>query len=192
MTRNTSTLTFIAIISCILLGCDEKKSIPKPVGYFRIDLPDHEYTLKNPDCPFSLSVSRHSYIEYFKDTPCWFNIVYPQLNAKVHLTYKPISNNLREYIEESRSFAYEHQVKAVSIDSKRIVDNDDDVYGIIYDLGGNVASPYQFFITDSTSHFLRGSLYFNSRPNSDSLAPSLNYIKEDVNYMLENFTWSDQ
>lgn len=192
MIRSKIIPVLIFLSLSILLGCEQEKAIPKPVGYFRIDLPDHAYSKKNPDCPFSLSVSEHSYMEYFEDTPCWFNIVYPELNAKVHLTYKPISNNLREYIEESRSFAYEHQVKAVSIDSKRIVDNDEKVYGLIYSLGGNVASPYQFYVTDSTNHFLRGSLYFSARPNSDSLAPSLSYIKEDVNYMLENFTWSDQ
>lgn len=176
----------------IFYACEGEKPIPKPVGYFRIDLPQHEYTTKNPDCPFTLSVSDHSYMEYFEDTPCWFNIVYPDLNAKIHLTYKPVSDNLRAYIEESRSFAYEHQVKAVSIESERIINPEKKVYGLIYDLGGNVASPYQFYVTDSTNHFLRGSLYFRARPNSDSISPSLSYIEEDIRHMLQNFTWSDQ
>jgi gliding motility-associated lipoprotein GldD len=192
MTRSRAIISLLIFTAIGLSSCEGEKPIPKPVGYFRIDLPDHEYTRKNPDCPFSLDVSEHSYMEYFEDTPCWFNIVYPDLNAKIHLTYKPVSNNLREYIEESRSFAYEHQVKAVRIESERIIDEEDNVYGLIYDLGGNVASPYQFYLTDSTNHFLRGSLYFRARPNSDSISPSLNYIKEDVRYMLNNFAWKDQ
>ncbi len=192
MIRAKSVYVICTCLLTIFAGCEGEKPIPKPVGYFRIDLPRHEYTTKNPDCPFTLSVSEHSYMEYFEDTPCWFNIVYPELNAKLHLTYKPVAGNLREYIEESRSFAYEHQVKAVSIESERILNDDKNVYGLIYDLGGNVASPYQFYVTDSTNHFLRGSLYFRARPNSDSISPSLNYIKEDVRHMLRNFKWSDQ
>jgi len=192
MTRSQTTITLLILTALLILGCGEDKPVPKPVGYFRIDLPDHEYANKNPDCPFSLAVSKHSYMEYFEDTPCWFNIVYPDLNAKVHLTYKPVSDNLREYIEESRNFAYKHQVKAVRIESERIINEEEKVYGLIYDLGGNVASPYQFYVTDSTNHFLRGALYFRARPNSDSISPSLNYIKEDVRYMLNNFAWKDQ
>jgi len=179
-------------LALVLFGCQNDNPVPKPVGYFRIDLPEKEYVTKNPDCPFTLEISKHSYLEYFEDTPCWFNIVYPELKAKLHLTYKPVNNNLRAYIEESRNFAYEHQVKAMSIESERIIDKDKRVYGLIYDLGGNVASPYQFYLTDSTRHFLRGSLYFRARPNSDSISPSLNYIKEDVRYMINNFSWSDQ
>lgn len=154
-------------------------------------MPEHEYLKKTPDCPFTLEVSKYSYLEFFEDTPCWFNIVYPDLDAKIHLTYKPVKNNLREFIEESRSFAYEHQIKANRINSKTIIDKDKKVYGLIYNLGGNVASPYQFYVTDSTDHFLRGSLYFRAHPNSDSIAPALNYVKEDMEYLLENFSWTD-
>jgi len=192
MIKSKSIILFSIITAIVICGCEGEKLVPKPVGYFRIDLPDHKYATKNPDCPFELSVSEHAYMEYFEDTPCWFNVAYPELNAKIHLTYKPVFNNLREYIEESRSFAYEHQVKAVRIDSELIINEEESVYGLIYDLGGNVASPYQFYITDSTNHFLRGSVYFRARPNSDSISPALNYIKEDVRHMLQNFTWADQ
>ena len=45
----------------------------------------------------------------------------------------------------------------------------------MYDLKGNTASSLQFFVTDSTRNFLRGSLYFNAEPNKDSLAPVMDF-----------------
>ncbi len=176
----------------LLVSCGNDDYAPKPVGYFRIDLPEPTYVEKQPHCPFRFETSAQSRLEFFDTTitsGCWFDIHYPAFQAKMHLTYKPVSGNLREYLEESRSMTYEHQVKASRISSTIIRQDDKRLYGLVYDLGGNVASPVQFYITDSTDHFLRGSLYFEARPNPDSIAPVLNYIRKDIGHIIDTFSW---
>lgn len=180
------------LLVLILMGCEETPT-PKPVGYFRIDLPEHNYQYKTFGCPFTFESSKYSRLDFFDETksPCWFNIEYPRLNATVHITYKPIEDNLREYLEEARALTYEHQAIASKIDPQLINEPDKKVYGLIYVLGGNVASPYQFYLTDSTQHFLRGSLYFNSKPNADSLKPAMDFIKKDLAHFTETFQWKN-
>lgn len=167
--------------------------MPKPVGYFRLDFPEHSYQHKNPDCPFSFDISKYSRLEIYTDTarPCWFNIDYPSLNATIYVTHKTINNDLRGFIEEAHTLAYQHQIKASRISSKTIKRDSANVYGLIYDLGGSVASPYQFYLTDSTRYFLRGSFYFNVRPNPDSTKPALDYVKKDIDRFIETFQWKD-
>ncbi len=191
MNRSFLTYCFAFIAIVVLNSCDSEPPLPKPVGYFRIDLPENEYQPKELGCPFSFEISKESRLLFFEDTRelCWFNIEYPDLGATIHITYKPVSDNLRELLEESRSMTYEHQVKASRIDSKRIDAPENQVYGLTYDLGGTVASPYQFFVTDSVDHFLRGALYFNAKPNPDSLQPSFNFVKRDLEHLIETFEW---
>ncbi|NOZ45910.1 MAG: gliding motility lipoprotein GldD, partial [Chlorobi bacterium] len=69
------------------------------------------------------------------------------------------------------------------------INYDDNVYGILYDIKGNAASSINFFVTDSTQHFLRGALYFNSKPNKDSLAPVVDFIRKDIVHLMETFKW---
>lgn len=183
----------LLLISVLLsFSCAEEIPVPKPIGYFRIDIPETAYREKEPlNCPLELQISEKSRLEYTSKDQCWFNVSYPDYRAKIHFTYKPVENNLREYIEESRTLTYEHQIKANSIRQNTIVDRDRRVYGLIYDLGGSVASPVQFYLTDSTDHFLRGSLYFNARPNPDSIKPVLKYVRSDIERMIESLQWQN-
>jgi gliding motility-associated lipoprotein GldD len=171
--------------------------VPKPVGYFRIELPRAEYKLRDDLlCPFAFEASTLSRLEFYTGkggaNQCWFDVAYPALHARVHITYKPVEDNLRAFIEESRSLAYEHQIKASRIANHVLAFPERDVYGLAYELDGNVASYFQFYLTDSTHHFLRGSLYFESRPNSDSLQPVLRYVKDDLWHFVETFRWKEQ
>jgi gliding motility-associated lipoprotein GldD len=151
--------------------------------------------MKNPEyCPFKFPISKYGRLEYTsspQDPICWFNLSYPSFDAKVYFTYKEVDGNLRELIEESRMLTYEHQIKANRIREVAISDTSRSVYGLMYDLGGAVASPLQIYLTDSTDHFLRGSLYFNARPNPDSIDPVLNYIQEDLDKMVRELEWTD-
>ena len=159
-----------------------------------IALPDHAYKERTPECPFGFEISEHSRLQWTEsenpDEKCWFGIVYPRYGAHVYITYKEIQgDDLRTYIEESRTLVYEHQIKANRILMEEITRDSANVYGLTYDLGGEVASPYQFYLTDSTRHFLRGSLYFNSRPNPDSIAPVLDYVRKDMEHFAETLYW---
>lgn len=111
------------------------------------------------------------------------------MNAKMYFTYKDVDGDLREFIEEAHGLAFEHQIKANKISTRKIENDSAKVYGLVYNLGGNVASPYQFYLTDSVNHFLRGSFYFNARPNPDSSKPALDYVRNDIDRFIDSFEW---
>lgn len=177
-----------------LSSCDEEYS-PKPKGYFRIDLPKHEYKhFDGEDCPYEFDMHLQSFLgknQTKAAEPCWFNIQYPRFRSTVHLSYKEVDNNLKQYIEDSRTLVYKHTVKASDIQERLIINDSVKVYGLMYFLEGNAASSLQFYLTDSTKHFVRGALYFDAKPNPDSLAPVKEFIREDVIHFVESFRWKD-
>lgn len=166
--------------------------VPKPLGFMRIELVDPEYSSHYLDDVLSFDLSDQCQIEEMSmtDDVMLFNIVYPYHKAKIHLAYNRVENNLATYLETTRKLTYQHHEKANNIDKVKIIIPEHDVYGVCYNLTGNVASASQFFITDSTNHFLRGALYFWSRPNEDSLAPAVNYIREDIDQLINSIEWN--
>ena len=184
-------ICLIIFISFVLYSCnDEEVSVPKPRGYFRISLPKAEYQQFESSCPFSFEVSKNSvFSKHHSNNNCWFNIVYPKLNATIHISYNPLNNNLNTLTENSRNLVYKHTSKAQYINEKFFNKRESKVYGLLYEIGGNAASNSQFFLTDSSRHFIRGALYFNNTPNIDSLAPVLDYIKTDIIKLIESTRW---
>lgn len=184
-------LICLFVLPLLLASCAENP-VPKPKGYFRIDLPEKDYRRVSPDCPFSFEIPAYSRIQMRSDRPetCWFNLDFPKNKAQVHFTYKPIENNLKTMLDESHHLSYEHHVKAQDINTRVVVRDTSCVFGLVYYLEGDVASPVQFYLTDSTQHFLRGSLYFNVRMNSDSLQPVISYISEDIDHLISTLSWS--
>ncbi len=185
-------LVFFLFFSLFFLAC-EKEPVPKPKGYFRISLPEKKYEKFQAKCGFSFQKPTYSKAVYFRGKgmdSCWFNLVVPRLNAKFHMTYLPIDNNLQKYVEEAYVMAYKHEVKASTIKTTPYYDKERKVSGLIYDLGGDVASSLQFYMTDSVNHFLRGALYFENHPNADSLAPVLSFLREDMDMMYQTIEWN--
>lgn len=184
----------LSILFAFCLSSCEEDYTPKPRGYFRIDIPQPNYKHFKPnDCPFEFNINKLAFIIPDKDglqEACWYNIYYPKFKATIHLSYKKIENNLNVMIEDSRSLVYKHTVKASDIQEFPIVDDSVGVYGLVYELEGEVASLMQFYLTDSTSHFFRGALYFNVVPNHDSLAPISAYIKHDIKQLVNSFSWN--
>ncbi len=117
------------------------------------------------------------------------NIYFPDFNGNIHISFKEIDENLSKYIEDSRNLVYKHTVKAEAISEKRYSSKEKEVYGILYSLKGNVASPMQFFMTDSTEYFIRGSLYFRTEPNKDSIAPVLGFVEKDIIHLINTLEW---
>lgn len=179
-----------AIITVITSGCS--KDVPRPRGYFRIELPEKEYVkFDNDSFPYRFDYANVASIERKMSTkePFWLDIAYPHLNAKIHCTYMPLNGNFREANEDARSLVYKHVVKADDITEQPYQDDSAKVYVLLYELKGNTASSIQFVATDSVKHFFRGSLYFNNTPNQDSVAPVREYIREDIVKMLESLRW---
>jgi len=185
---------YIGAILFIIVSCNnEKQSTPKPRGYLRIDLPKKEYQELQINCPYSFEYPKYS--EIIQDpgkagNPCWLNVHIPKFKGDIHISYKNIESNVKQYIEDSRELAYKHTLKAEAIKEEMHKAPDRNVYGVLYKIKGDVASPMQFFVTDSTNHFLRGSLYFRTEPNKDSLAPIINFVEEDIKHLIETLHWN--
>jgi gliding motility-associated lipoprotein GldD len=185
---------FLIFLSLTIVSCDEA-IVPKPYGYFRIDFPEKQYQLFHVnDCSLQFEYPSYGQVNPYRDKAgirdCWYNLDMIEYDARLHLSYLPIDRmGLRRFIEESHAMAYKHQVKSSGIEEERIEFANSGVHGIIYHIRGNAASPMQFFVTDSVEHFLRGSLYFQNRPNADSIAPVLNYLKTDIYHLIETLQW---
>ena len=183
---------FLIICFTLSLYSCSKTSIPRPYGYFRVDLPVHSYrTIDTLNLPYRFDLPKNVKLIYrqAKGEMFWIDLYYPKLNASIYCSYKPVKGNLIDLLEDTRRIVYKHSVRADGISEKVFEHPDKKVHGILYDLKGNTASSLQFILTDSTRNFFRGALYFNNVPNKDSIAPMSNYIREDVIRIMESFEW---
>lgn len=190
-------LLMLAVFS--FFSCREA-SVPKPIGYFRIDLQPKKYNVFNENgqtknLPLKFEYPVYGNISYEvddKSEPGWFNIEFPAYKARIYLTYKDVGNDLEGLIEQTYTMNVKnHIAKADAINEQIIDDLKNRKYGILYDLKGNTASAVQFYVTDSVKHYLRGSLYFESEPNADSLAPVTDFLREDVIHLIETLKWKE-
>ena len=186
-------LSFLILNSCI--GNDEPALAPKPRAFYRLNFPEKKYKTYDSLCPFTFQTPVYSFVEDDKSKnahPCWLNIFYPMYKAQLYVSYSNLNNDLGKHIEDSRELAIKHQVKASGLDEEVLINDSAHVYGLLYDISGNSASAIQFYITDSTKHFLRGSLYFNCPPNIDSIKIVIDYIRTDIMQMIKTFTWKGE
>lgn len=186
-------LILLSLISFSALHCGESVQAPKPRGYFRIDFPDHAYNNFSPaDCPFYFDVPTYTVVvndSAKMKEKCWMNIEFPGYKATIYLSYRSVNNDIAQLTDDCRNMAMKHTAKASAIEESQFVDRKNSVYGLKYSLKGNAASPVQFWLTDSTNHFLRGSLYFYAVPNADSIAPVLDFVKADIDHLIESLRW---
>jgi gliding motility-associated lipoprotein GldD len=184
---------YIFVLAVVCIACGRVNS-PKPYGYYRISTPDTAYVpfeAQYPQYPYTFALSRNAAVRPRADAdePYWINIWYPSLDATIHCSYKPVEGNLRELTNDALEFVYRNASFANAIPEREYSHPEADVYGVLFDLEGNTASSCQFFITDSTHHFFRASVYCNCPPNADSLAPVYDYLRTDVLRMIESFEW---
>lgn len=170
--------------------------MPKPKGYFRIKFPKKEYKIYDAGCPFTFEypVYANLVVDDEKNAqPCWLNMQFPQFNGNLHLTYHGVfsEKDYNNMTEAARTLAMKHTIRANAIDQKLINFPDKKVYGVYYAIEGNTASSVQFFLTDSAKHYFRGALYFNERPQYDSIQPVVKFIKKDIDKMIETFRWKN-
>lgn len=191
-------LKYIGLLSLfgVIAFCNscKKDYTPKPRGYFRISFPAKSYKPLEMSLPYSFEVPTYSVTGndlLNPDQPDWITIEIPANHAQIHLSYKKVKHNLGTYIEESRTLAYKHSQKASSIEEQLFINPAQKVYGTIYNIRGNAASPMQFYLTDSVSHFLRGSLYIKEIPNIDSLQPVIGFLSQDVLRLIQTTQWKE-
>ncbi len=184
-------MRYLLILLFLFCSCKERFS-PKPKGYLRINIEEKIDSLFQPiNCPFKFIGPDYFEIEY-KNKICWLDLKYPKHRATIHLTYKPIENNLFQLLEDSRQMVYKHTVKADAIEEKTYANYSNKSFGTLYDIYGQTASSVQFHMTDSIKHFIRGALYFHVNPNKDSLATITKSIRQDIVKIIETLQWEGE
>ena len=197
MRKKNSVFWFLGLIviqlSLLLSSCGDDIS-PKPRGYFRIDIPEHQFISFDTNYPFSFEYADYALISKVNkaEHPYWLNIDYPNFKARIYLSYNHIEGNVDRMLADAHELAFKHISVANDIQQELIINPKRKVYGMVYKIkGAKVASPLNFFLTDSVKHFVRGSLYFDMSPQNDSLQPVINGIEKDIVQMVKSFHWKE-
>ena len=169
-----------------LFSCNNNYT-PKPRGFLKLDLPSKEYVEIDIPCDFVFEKPIYSVLKEI-DKVCFYNLEFPAQGGVLHITYLPLNNNLADHIEESRRLAYKHNMRADAISESVYMNPESQVFGLLYDYDGVTATATQFYLTDSVKHFFRGALYFNTEI-VDSIMPINNFVKQDVQHIIESFRW---
>ncbi|NND07543.1 MAG: hypothetical protein HKN87_14290 [Saprospiraceae bacterium] len=189
----------MATLFLFLAACEQAPSVPKPRAYPKVEFPERTYvTFDESYCSFTFEMPSYAKVQqdtvFFNEKPidpCWFDIYYPDFDCRIYCSYYPITdeNPFERLNSDAFRLAMEHNKKATFIDELPF-SKPNGVSGIIFNLEGPVATPFQFYVTDSTQHFMRGALYFNSKIRPDSLAPMHEFVKEDITHMVNTFAWT--
>ncbi len=200
MIKKYSLFIVFAIVIVVIISSCEKTYTPKPKSYPRVIYPEHRYQMySNEFCPFTFEYPTYAFVNkdsmFFGEklqNKCWFNIEYPQFSGTIHVTYEDIHSKeeIAKMLDDAHTLTYKHSKKADAIEPIEI-NNKNGVHGLIYDVEGNAASSAQFYVTDMDHHFLRGALYFNVKPNIDSMAPVIKFVSKDMSHMIETFNWKN-
>lgn len=186
--RKVGTAIFFMALIGLVSAC-ESDFLPKPKAQLRLEYPESKYILLDENCPYSFEVA--SLTEVKANSKCWLNVEYPELKASINMTYRPVEGNLKELFVEAEKLTFNHTIKADAIASRPYEDAKRSVYGAIFEVSGNAASPLQFHATDSLNHFVTGAVYFEVQPNYDSIRPAIHHLEKDVIRIIETLKWKN-
>lgn len=192
------TAFFSLFIALYFTACNSDPR-PRPKGYFQIDFPEKKYVLFNePGFPYTFEypvygkvVRDTTFFDEKPENPYWINLDFPDFGGRIYISYKTIgSNKFETLVEDAFKMTSKHSLKATSIDEIP-VKGGPGITGFVFDVGGNAATGKQFFVTDSTKHFLRGALYFDATPNYDSIKPVDQFLYKDMQHLIETLKWKN-
>lgn len=193
---------FLVIILFFAYSCQSSPiPSPKPRAFPKVIYPEgNSQTFDKGYCNFSFQYPIYTEVQqdtsYFDEKPsdpCWFNIYYPSFDSRIYFTYYPvgIEKSFDVLLTDAFEMVEWHNKKANYIDEYIINRPEAKVHGVAFNIEGPAASPFQFYLTDSTNHFLRGSVYFNTKARPDSLAPIFDFVKGDALRMIESLEWQE-
>ena len=185
-------LLIIPFASCVQ---KQEPPVPKPTGYFRLNTPEIAYQHWDSILPFSFEYSKNAILSFQQKEKnvYWVDIQYPSFAAVFKMTCFPVNDNLHSLMwnEEEQVMFHVERRMTDDIQFSMVNDPEERVFGRLYELEGkHVATPFKFWLTDSAQYFVKGALYFNFAPNNDSLAPIIDYLKNDALFMVESWKWS--
>lgn len=175
-----------AVIIMSLTSC-KGDVIPKPSGHLSLDYPVAEYAAFENHCGYAFDMNSAAIITEKSD--CNFTIDYPKMKATIYLNYKPVHGDIEALLKDAQKLTYKHVIKADDISEQPYINPEKKVYGMFYQVQGNAATNVQFYVTDSTKHFVNGQVYFYAKPNFDSIMPAANYVKDDMRRIMESMKW---
>ena len=190
----TSWLWFLGFL--LLASCNTTFT-PKPRGYYQISFPKKQYQVFNqPGFPYQFELPVYAtviqdttFFDTKPDNPWWINIDFPQFSGRIHISYKDLTkNDFSKLVNDAFTLTYKHSYKASGIEDS-LITTPNNVQGVFFRVSGNAATANQFFLTDSSNHFLRGALYFDATPNEDSLQPVNAFLLQDMLHMINTFKW---
>nr|WP_084426691.1 gliding motility lipoprotein GldD [Aequorivita capsosiphonis] len=185
---NIKKYLFLFLAGLFIFASCKDDVLVKPSAMLRLDYPIATYHTVETVCPYSFSINDHAKLIQKKN--CGLNINYPNMKATLYLTYQDVhNNNLDSLLQDAQKLAYEHTIKANSMPEQPFVNPEKGVYGMFYMINGNAATQAEFYVTDSINHFLNGALYFDAKPNFDSIYPAVEYLREDIRKIMETVTW---
>ncbi len=166
--------------------------LPKPKGMLRLSYPKPEYVETSLPCPFSFEKNEFSDLKRARrNKRCWYDLEYKKLRATIYISYYQVDNNLNSLLRDAQNLTQEHVIKADAIKPEEYINEEKKVYGMIYKVSGDAASPSQFYATDSVKNFLVGSIYFKTKPNYDSILPAASYLRNDIRHLIETLHWKE-
>lgn len=183
---------FALFVIFLTVGCsDNENYVPKPPTYLKINLPERTYETYQDDCNFTFNKPSYFNVKSAKQNACNKDITFEGLDGTLHLSVIDMDTSIATYVNYANDKVGEHKVKATSIRDTTIIRSEDRVFGTFFELQGNVASPFQFYVTDSTDRFFSGVVYFNSRPNYDSIKPTLDFVRKDLIEFMNTIDWKN-
>ncbi|MEW7278745.1 gliding motility lipoprotein GldD [Aquimarina sp. 2201CG1-2-11] len=166
--------------------------VPKQKGMLRLSYPSPKYAKASLPCPFSFEKNEFSELQKARrNKKCWYNLEYKALKATLYISYYRVDNNLTALLRDAQNLTQEHVIKADAIKPEEYINSEKNVYGMIYKVSGDAASPSQFYATDSVKNFVIGSIYFKTKPNYDSILPAANYLRNDIRHLIETLEWKE-
>lgn len=209
----TLRLTMAVLLIMLFAYCNSPYT-SKKTGYFKIDFPERSYqTFNDPGYPYTFEYPAYAKVvkdsNYFEaNDPYWINIDFPDFSGRIFISYKQIGgvssykvkgsdgkyrdslsrNEFDKLVNDAYNLSYKNDIKAYSIDDS-LMYTPEGLTGMYFSLSGNVATASQFFLSDTTKHFLRGALYFNATPNEDSLAPVNRFLEVDLKHLINTLEW---
>ena len=188
---------FFLASSLLMISCNSNYTYKKK-GYFKIDFPEKKYQLfDKPGYPYSFEYPVYATVikdsSFFGDAtenPWWINIDVPQFGGRIYISYKEVAkSNFDSLVNDAFKMAYRKHTDISTGINDSLVQTANGVEGIYFSLAGNTATANQFFLTDSTTHFLRGALYFDAAPNEDSLGIVNDFLKKDLLHLVNTLKW---
>lgn len=185
---NHSSVILYLLCFIFIIGCKGESTIPKPKAQIRLEYLKGELaTLETAN--FSIDYNQLANPKKNKDMA--YTLEYPDMKGAIFLSYRRLDDDLDKLTQDANRLSYEHAAKADNIVEQPYVNSESKVYGSLFEVQGNAASQTQFFVTDSTTHFLTGSVYFYTKPNYDSILPAAAYLQNDIRGIMESLRWKE-